>query len=317
MTAVCTVVRAETPPVVGIRVNVDPPWCIPPENLAREVQQRGGRVDATSDMHFDVRLEPVDTHLSMVVDGGDSQGKFAVRTFETGSCAEATQALAVVVALAAHERPAPARPPPDHAEPPAPVAAPPPPATNLTPQPAAPVGSARAPAPRAPWHPYVAAGAYGSSLFRGQFSFLASVGLSRQRTWLPWAELAFSLAPPRTLQGTLGDARFVQGGATLRAAPVALRVAPLEFNPVMGVQAGAIAAKGMGAPVVEAHTRPFVAVLAGARAALRIGKFGLQVGLGAAIPLQRDRFYFRTGEVLYRVPSAAFTAESSLVWFFP
>ena len=270
-------------------------------------------------------------------------GKHFVRRIVAPTCAEAVDALALIIAITldpAHAKAEPApttidggagstppasTPPdsparsavPEPASPPPPLPPPPP----FVPAAAAEETAAIAPAPRAKsWFAAgVAAHAIAGPAPRPMpgAAVHVSAGIDRGSIWSPAARLAFAHTRAGGLDQPGGTADFALDAATVDACPVSLEVASFAARACAAVTAARLTAQGGNTYSPRSRQRPFVAAGASLIAALGLGRrFQVDVRVAGGVPIIRDSFQF-TPEVFYRVASVTLELDLGLSMRFP
>jgi hypothetical protein len=141
----------------------------------------------------------------------------------------------------------------------------------------------------------------------GESASLASgVTAAQMPGGLAFVELAIFLATvhasvrvslERSLSGAIdfrtATATFARTSAAVEACPWHAALARLEVAPCAIVEAGVLHADSSGVAAPAHSTRAWVAVGAGARAAVDVvGPLFVDVGAGLVVPLVRDNYYF-------------------------
>jgi hypothetical protein len=104
---------------------------------------------------------------------------------------------------------------------------------------------------------------------------------------------------------------------SLDLCPVAVRVAPLRFEPCVRVQGGALDVSGLNVTPSRTSTRLWLAAGAVARARwLTWGRLSLEGEMAAVAPLIRDRFYTEPATTVYRPPVLGWAASAGAGVFF-
>lgn len=105
--------------------------------------------------------------------------------------------------------------------------------------------------------------------------------------------IAFAASPATATPG--GTVSFLWLAARLSACPLAITLGPLTAQPCAGIDAGMLHARGTHVARPEASARPWVAPTLAARTQWAIAPtMSLEVDVGLAAPLLRDRFVFDT-----------------------
>jgi hypothetical protein len=260
--------------------------------------------------------------VQVTLEGEDDRGAFVPRIFEADSCDEATQAIALVLAIA-HPSVDTASDSTSETIPPSPRAA----ATPATPKARGTLGTsvpsdAAKPAGSAPrTRAYLSLGASGRSLVEGQLVGQFTFGFRTEHAWLSWAEASAVVGVPRTIEGGGGQGVFTSYAARLVGAPGFSSVSfgkSVQLSTALGVEVGALTSQGQGPPKVQNPTRATMAVLVGARLHTTFGRFLFAeldaFGVGSIL---RDDFAFVNGGSTYRAPVLAFSLGANLGVTFP
>ncbi len=200
--------------------------------------------------------------------------------------------------------------------PPAPPAPPPPPRST----PAVAVAVA-APAPRElepgrRWALSLATGAHGglASALRPAGEVGVSLESARPGAWAPMAQAAFLVAGSH-LARPEGEAWSWLFAVRARLCPVRLRAGPISLRPCVGVEAGAILARGSAIEDARQSLRPWLAPEATLVARASLGRrLFLEASGGAAAPVVRTRYMFRPAIDLYETPPVTFVAALGAGW---
>lgn len=291
-----------------VSVRVDGDACPAHDELRREAESRGARIDEDAPVRLRVRMSRAsERNVAVDVSGEGPRGAIASRSFVAASCAEAIDAAALLVALSGSDA---AEPEPDPQPEPTPA-----PAPIVVAQP--PIAEQPSPPPRrreATTALYASGGAFGTSLGEGQVGGRLALGFEAKRTWLPWIEASAAVNAPRAIAGGGGEATLVWITGRAAVAPIGVTLSPqIVASPWVGAEAGALAGSGDGTARVESRTRPWLAAVAGARVRWDVGR-RLFAGIDAAAvaPLLRDSFVFVNGGTAYRTPPVAFETALSL-----
>lgn len=315
----------------SVVVSLDGGTCVAHSALRDAVVSRGGRITDDAPVHLHVKVDATkDGRVGIEIGGRGAQGALAERRFVASSCADATDALGLVIALAGDdaERSATseAAPAPNEAS----IAeAPPTPSSGTTPAPAA----ADAPATHAPAPPRraspetstpsrfaLAAGAVGTTLGEGQIGARIGGTLEWRRSFFPWIEASASANVPRTIEGGGGgaDATWISG--RVAAAPIGMTIGSPHLRATLfaAFDAGALTVSGSGASRVSTQTRPWFALAGGARARWDLGdRWFAGLDAAAVVPLLRDDFVFLNGGTAYRVPAIGVESAICMGAHFP
>ncbi len=291
-----------------VAVTLEGGTCVAQSALRDAIALRGGRITDEAPVRLRVRVRLHDDGQVGVEIGGESaRGALADRRFVAPSCADAVDAIGLVIALAGDETERAAPPPVDEA-PAAPAPALPPPVstpTSIDTPVEARDARAAASETRTPSRFALGAGALGTTFGEGQVGARVGAAIEWRRSLLPWVEASASMNVPRTLHGGGGgaDAAWISGRLAA-ALPFGTYVGRgLRMSVFGGADIGALNVSGSGATRVDSRTRPWFALAGGARARWDI-KGGFFAGLdgAAVVPLVRDDFVFVNGGTAYRVP---------------
>lgn len=145
-----------------------------------------------------------------------------------------------------------------------------------------------------------------------------SAGIDRASIWSPAARLAVAHARVGGLVEAGGStADFTLTGGTVDACPLALRVARFAARACAAAGAARLTAHGGNTYSPRSRQRPFVAVGASLIAALSLGRrLQIEARVAGAAPLIRDSYQF-TPEVFYRVASVTLELDLGLSIRFP
>lgn len=267
--------------------------CVTGETLARAVAERLGRdpfVPSGADIVARGEVSPLAqgagwrAELELVTAGGASLGTRTVQT-EAEHCSALDESLPLILALMldvpreqvnrADERRR-AREAPLPAPRPTPLALP-----------------RSVHAPRAPWRVRAGALATGAVGLLPGPALGASVtfGIEPPSFWL--TELDASIWLPRDAERDGGGARYRLVALGLFVCPIAAGSPALRADFCAGQRVGRLEGSGFGFDRNLDHSRLTYAVGARARGWLRVvGPVGLLAGIGAEVPLTRDRFHF-------------------------
>jgi hypothetical protein len=270
-------------------------------------------------------------------------GKSSSRRLSAPSCAEATDAIALIIALTLDPMSGSTASPATHLIPtPPPRSANEPPRTPAQPAPTGQPASARSPeAPAAstadgepaviaspPARPVasqrrVGAGAVAQEIFGlapGALPGLAvylSVAVDRQALWSPAVVITGTHAWSEGLRETGGTAAFTLDALTLDACGLRLDLAPLEVRACGTALYGRLGASGSATYSPAVAARPFVAAGGALLPSLKLGRlFELSGRLGASASLIRDSFAF-TPNVFHRTAAVTIAASLGLGVRFP
>ena len=252
------------------------------EFFARLAERAAVRRVETAPRSFEVTITQDATgathgELAIRTAAGDS-----VRAVDGASCAETMAAIVVVASLAvAAER--------EIRVVPVPVPVPSPPRERAR--------------PRAPWL------AVGSGLDRyfgvapdPVFAVPAFVAIGRRHR--PQLRLGFARTARQESMLAQGASEFRWTVGRLDVRPFALAWGPLEVAPALGLEAGALTARGTQVGSAAGGSRPWVAPEVAARVGLHFARFALELEGVVAAPLVRDRFFIAPGITVHQVPIA-------------
>lgn len=303
----------------SVVVTLDGGTCVTHSALRDAVTSRGGRISDDANVHLRVKVESTnDGRVGVAIGGRGARGALEERRFVASSCADAIDALGLVIALAGDETErsgaldlaaAPAlalAPSVSHASESDASASP-----SSPPPPPAPSPAAEAPATHAreastPSRFALFAGAVGTTLGEGQAGARIGGTLEWRRSLLPWIEVSASANIPRAIEGGGGAANATWVTARLASAPIAIDVGSprLRVSLFGAFDAGALTVSGSGATRVDTYTRPWLALAAGMRGRWDLGdRFFAGLDAAATVPLVRDDFVFLNGGTAYRVPA--------------
>lgn len=171
------------------------------------------------------------------------------------------------------------------------------------------------------WVPLVAANggvvmAIGPSV--GPFGELG-FGVQRRAAgiWLPEFRLAARFSGLGTSEQALGSAQFRLLSATVQGCPLALSAGSVRAAPCVAFEGGSLLASAEGFPDARERHRPYWAAGAGARATWSAGRPFVELQAWAVIPLARDAFSFGGREQVHRTGAVGATASVGIGLFFP
>ena len=101
-----------------------------------------------------------------------------------------------------------------------------------------------------------------------------------------------------------GASEFRWTVGRLDVRPFALAWGPLEVAPALGLEAGALTARGTQVGSPSGGSRPWIAPELAARVGLHFARFSLELEGVVAAPLVRDRFFIAPGITVHQVPIA-------------
>ena len=307
----------------NVVVALDGGSCVTEAALRAAVAARGGLITNDAPVKLRVRVDARrDGRVAVEIGGRGAHVALTERRFVAASCADAADALGLVIALATDE-------PDTHAEP---EAAGQPAATSATAATATPEAvaddarsettspradgeaGARAddPATSPPARFALVAGVLGSSFGEGQVGGRVGAAVEWNRSLLPWIEVSASTNLARRIEGGGGRAEPTWTTGRLAAAPVSAALGHgLRVSALCAFDAGALTVEGSGAARIYSRTRPWFAIAAGVRARWDLGGAWVAgVDVAAVAPLVRDDFVFVNGGSAYRVP--VFGAETAI-----
>jgi len=314
------VARAQAP-APAARLDVDAnPACSTRDELIARVAARSTRIrfvnEPTGVPVLAARIEVgprggVVAELTVV----EPDGRRFSRRIEAPSCAAATDALALVVAItldpsvASGEAPK-VSPAPDAGTtaPAAPTPAPPPEATPTVDETAPRVSTGAGAAPGPASH-YITAGVMGGAIAGPAPTLMPGLGievqagLERGSVWSPALVLSLAHAWRGDVREDAGTAAFSLDLVSLDVCPARVVVLRLEARVCAAGSAGRLAGEGSNTFDPRSVSRPFATAGGAARLAVPFGG-RVQVGirLGAGATLWRDAFEF-TPEVFHRAAS--------------
>lgn len=215
------------------------------------------------------------------------------RVLADRSCEQVVDALALIAALAVNESAdAPVAPPPA-APPPVPVAAPairvsPPPSHAATTGFGGDGGAYRGVSPHT---------AFGGELFAERTLHVGGILAPSIRLGIAATTAATTVDP--------GQARFVWAAGELGVCPIRIELgAGVAVAPCARFDLGALYARGTGVGQAERDTQLWLAPSALARIVWRIARHvGVELDVGAVVPLERNRYYFPPSTTVFEVPS--------------
>ena len=302
--------RAEPPPA-RLEV-VAPPQCATAEDLEARVTQRSARIRFSPDsgagftLRVEMVTEPSGAVAATLAVAGPDRSR-AVRHLGAGTCSEALDALALMIAVLLDPR-----------------ALVGPPASSAPAEPAAVITEPEAPPPPRRWGLAVGAAAHTIS---GPMP-VAAPGLAAgvaaapepgtgHRFWSPAARLRWAhdwLADWRAPGGT---ADFTLDSLELDVCPVALGTAGFAARACAAAIGSRVAARGSQTFMAQSHAEYLVAVGASLWVTLRVAPhIALEGSLAAAPSLRRDSFAFDPN-TFYRVAPMTFTGSLGLGVTFP
>ncbi len=125
--------------------------------------------------------------------------------------------------------------------------------------------------------------------------------------------LAFARTQTQEAMVAAGTSEFRQTLGRLDARPIALRRGAFELAPAIGIEAGTLTARGTQVGSPAGGMRPWVAPEVAARAAVRGGRFALELEGMLALPLVRDRYFIAPGVTVHQVPVVTYGVGLALV----
>jgi hypothetical protein len=330
---------ADAPILAALDIQA-PAGCATREALMAQISARAPRIrftdgrDATIALHATVEPTsrgPTVAELVTFPAGGPR----TTRRLTAKSCAEAVDALALVIAIVldpASESPRPADAGSDPSEsdpggsrPTAPEASPRAPAAE---HPALETNEAAAPQSRPPSSPRASLarytfGATAGALFGPAPRALPAVGaflsaeMDRDSVWSPALALSARHGARDDVVEPGGTARFALDTLTLDLCPLRLRTSVLQARPCGAALGGRLAAQGSSTYSPHAYARPFAALGASLLIDVELGRHFLIAGrVGASASLIRDSFAF-TPEVFHRVAWATLDFAAGVALRFP
>ncbi len=244
-----------TPEPIRVRL-VAPEGCGSVESFVAQLSARASvRVDESASRTFEVTVTPYTsggTRGMLVIRARDGD---TVRTVDAATCDEALAALTVVAALSVN------------AEQAREVVVP----------------------PQRPHERRVAigggvAGSYGvvPAAELGASAFVSLGATTR-------AQLRLAFARTQEQSGPTSDFRWTTGRIDVR--PFAFARGPLVMAAALGLEAGALTARGVMVGSPELRRRPWVAPFVAGRLAVHVDRVAIELEATAAAPLIRDRFF--------------------------
>jgi hypothetical protein len=302
---------AETPAAKArLHVSADAA-CTTRDELAARIAARSSRIQFVDDAPVDVQVTLTSTRPGSVVaelvltaPGAEQRPRRVVAR----SCAEAADAVALIIALTLDPT-ALAR----AAEPPPPVTQSPPPAT-----PAPPRTDATPPAASAPTRRQFGVSIAGQTIFGAApdvmpgVALYAMVALERAGWWAP----ALVVGATHVWRGDLaqqgGRASFTLDAASLDLCPLRLRWAWLEARPCAAALVGRMSARGSYTEQGASASRPFA--VAGAAVTAGVGStIELSLRLAVGLTVIRDAYEFAS-DVFYRAGPVTASASLGVGW---
>jgi hypothetical protein len=310
---------AEVPPdLAAARLEVQAlPDCATREALVARVAARSSRIHWAADpagpnLRAAIARAPHNGAVAELVIV-QPDGTISSRRLSAPSCEEATDAIALVIALTLDPMSAPG----DH-----PAAPPPSPLPDSDVTAAAPSHSSPPPPPPplppAPTRPRFGVGAAAQAIFGPAPGVLPSIAvyafaqLGRDAFWSPALFLLGTHAWRNDLVEPGGTAAFTLDAASLDACALRLRVSVVEARACAGGLVGRLAASGSDTYSPTSSVRPFAAVGGSLLSTVGIGSVleaSARVGVGAS--LVRDAFAFAPF-VFYRTAAVVVTPSLGL-----
>lgn len=251
---------------------------------------------------LDVRIDRAGVAIIGALRITEVSGEVRTREVPGRSCEVLVSALALMTALAIDEGPPPGTKPPPRA-----ISKP-----KNKPEEQGTAPRVEAPVKRAPSTFAIASGAQlvvlGASAPKASFGVAPFFDLSQ---WAPGLSLAvrFSLAVAESADvvTTAGRATFRLYAARVSGCPWALRVEVLLVRPCVGLDAGALHARGTGVKSPLDVWRPWASVTAGPRVQWLVTEgIRIEADGGLLFPLVRDHFVFQNPQVeIHEVPVAS------------
>ena len=282
--------------------------CMAHDALRAAVAERGVAIVDEAKVRLRVLIAARSDGAMDVAIAGTAGSELAERHFVATSCAEAIDALGLVIALSAEDV---------ETSDPAPVVPSPQEITHSEDVPKTPVATPDARA--APTALTLSGGAFGSTFGQRQLGIRIGVGLAWPRTVLPWIEASAARTLPHTIDGDGGGADPTWTTGRLAAAPFAIALGRnMQVSAFGTLEVGALGVTGSGVTHVDTRTRAWFAVGAGARGRWTLGdSFFAGLDVGAVVPLVRDDFVIVNGGSAYRVPAVGAETAISLGVTFP
>ena len=339
-----TPANAQTMPAPVARLELDAsPACSTRDELVARVAARSTRIRFVTD---GAGVPALAARIDAGARGGviagltvvEPDGRKFTRRIEAPSCAAATDALALVVAITldptvvmdASPRSAPASPlapPPGTPAAATPAAAAEPPRSPPPAPPEADVARAAAPAegigPTVPSAPYLGAAVSGEAIAGPAPTLMPGAaleleaGLDRASIWSPAMMLTLAHTWSGDVVEPLGTAAFTLDLVSLDACPLRLVVLRVEARACAAGSLGRLAAQGSRTFDPGSVARAFATAGGAARLAVPSGarvQFRVRFGVGA--PLWRDAFQFDR-DVFHRVASVTLVGDVGLGVRFP
>lgn len=313
----------------SVVVSLEGGTCVAQSALRDAVTSRGGRIADEAPVHLRVKVDTKnDGQVGVEIGGRNARGPLAERRFVASSCADAVDALGLVIALAgdeaervakADDAPSSSASRADDAPSPAPNAPNAPTQLVAADAPAPSVPASKADTAPTPSRFALGAGAFGTSLGEGQVGARIAGTLEWKRSLVPWIEASASANVPRMIEGGGGGADPTWITGRLAAAPIGTDVGSRMRVSLFGAfEGGTLNVAGSGATRVDSKTRPWFAVAAGGRARWDLGdRFFAGLDVAGVVPLLRDDFVFLRGGTAYRVPVIAVESGIFLGAHFP
>lgn len=276
----CAAVANAQKPTEPIRVRVEAPDdCATVESFVAQLSARASvRVDESASRTFEVTLATYETggyHGKLVVRASDGD---SVRVVDAPTCEEAVAALAVVAALSVNAEPVRVEP--------VRVPAPPPRIEPGSPARHVAIGGGL--------------GRYWGVVPAAELGIPVFVALgAKDRAQL---RLAFAITQEQSTQSSSGSSDFRWTVGRLDARPFALVTGPFVIAGALGIEAGALTARGAMVTRPEDRRRPWVAPYAAARVAFTLDRMALEVEATLATPLIRDRFFIAPSTTVHQAP---------------
>jgi hypothetical protein len=330
---------AAPPPATDVRLELDAAaGCATPDELIARVTARSSRIRFISEPRASTVLRVTigaGAHGGFVgqLDVAEPDGRRFARRIEAPTCAEATDALALVItitfdpmsALAAGAGVEAAGGPPAAPPPPTPPALPSPrsalpPAPARTGREGADAGPRPVPAPTVRRGVVAAAGEAVSGPAPGAMYGIALIGaltVDRDSIWSPAVSASLAHVSADDFAESGGTAAFSLDTATLDLCPLRLVSSPFAVGACASGLLGRFSARGSKTYSPQADSGSFATVGGAVLLTVALGaRFELRGRFGAGASLIRDRFEF-TSVVFHRVASVTLVGDLGLGVRFP
>lgn len=313
---------AQTTPVVEAHFELrGPEGCNSAEDFAAHVRKRSSRISLVSSPSSRSLLVELQEQPKGTMRGSfkviEADGKTRGRQLDAASCAEAVEALSLIVTVTLD--PDALLEEPTQPEPPAPKPAPAPATPKTRPTPPKPVPALEAERAR-----YRLSFGVGAALLVNQAPQVAPGGaaavaleVNAGEVWSPFFRLSVVHAQRRNIQEPGGDANFAFTVPTLDVCPVRFGPRALGIRPCAFGSAGLLEVWGSAAARTESHARAIGAaggaIWLGARVS-EVFEITADGRVGAAF--RRDRFGF-DDRGFFTTPTLGFSAGLGVAGGFP